>query len=81
MRAYILRRILISVPLVFLMTFVVFAVINMSPQSAIDQFVFDPKIPAQLVEQEKERTGYYDSLPIRYLKWVCGVFGDIRLGR
>lgn len=64
-----------------MMTFVVFAAINLSPQSAIDQFILNPKIPAQVVEQEKERTGYYESLPVRYIRWLMGVLGDIRLGR
>lgn len=81
MRAYIIRRLLISIPLVFLMTFVIFAVINTDPQSALDRFILNPNISFQVIEQVKERTGFYDAMPVRYMKWLGGVFFDIRLGR
>ncbi len=81
MRAYIIRRLLISVPLVFLMTFVVFAVINTDPQSALDRFILNPNISFQVIEQVKERTGFYDPMPVRYIKWLGGVLFDIRVGR
>jgi peptide/nickel transport system permease protein len=81
MRAYILRRLLISIPLVFLMTFVIFAVINTDPQSALDRFILNPNISFQVIEQVKERTGFYDAMPVRYVKWLSGVLFDIRFGR
>lgn len=81
MRAYILRRLLISVPLVFLMTFVIFAVINTDPQSALDRYILNPNISFQVIEQVKERTGFYDAMPVRYVKWLSGVLFDIRIGR
>ncbi len=81
MRAYIIRRLLISIPLVFLMTFVVFAVINTDPQTALDRYILNPNISFQIIEQVKEQTGFYDAMPVRYVKWLGGVLGDIRLGR
>ncbi len=81
MRAYILRRLLISVPLVFLMTFVIFAVINTNPQSALDRYILNPNISFQVIEQVKEQTGFYDAMPVRYAKWLSGVLFDIRFGR
>lgn len=81
MRAYILRRLLISIPLVFLMTFVIFAVINTDPQSALDRYILNPNISFQVIEQVKERTGFYDAMPVRYVKWLSGVLFDVRIGR
>lgn len=81
MRAYIIRRLLISIPLVLLMTFVVFAVINTDPQSALDRYILNPNISFQVIEQVKERTGFYDAMPVRYIKWLGGVLFDIRVGR
>ncbi len=81
MRAYIIRRLLISIPLVFLMTFVIFAVINTDPQSALDRYILNPNISFQVIEQVKERTGFYDAMPVRYIKWLGGVLFDIRVGR
>ncbi|MDZ4197789.1 MAG: ABC transporter permease subunit [Kiritimatiellia bacterium] len=81
MRAYILRRLLISIPLVFLMTFVIFAVINTDPQSALDRYILNPNVSFQVVEQVKEQTGFYDAMPVRYMKWLGGVLFDIRIGR
>ncbi len=81
MRAHILRRLLISIPLVFLMTFVVFAVINLNPEASIQRYIMQPNVSFQFIEQEKERLGLYDPLPQRYLRWLGGVLGDIRFGR
>ncbi len=81
MRAYIIRRLLISIPLVFLMTFVIFAVINLDPQTALDRFILNPNISFQVIEQVKEQTGFYDAMPVRYMKWLGGVLFDIRIGR
>ena len=81
MRAYIIRRLLISIPLVFLMTFVIFAVINTDPQSALDRYILNPNISFQVVEQVKEQTGFYEAMPVRYMKWLGGVLFDIRVGR
>ncbi len=81
MRAYILRRLLISVPLVFLMTFLVFAVINLNPEASIQRYIMQPNVSFQFIEQEKERLGLYDPLPLRYLRWLGGVLGDVRFGR
>ena len=81
MRAHILRRLLISIPLVFLMTFLVFAVINLNPEASIQRYVMQPNVSFQFIEQEKERLGLYDPLPLRYLRWLGGVLGDVRFGR
>ncbi len=81
MRSYILRRLLLSVPLVFFMTFVIFAVINTNPQSALDRYILNPNISFQVIEQVKEQTGFYDAMPVRYAKWLGGVLFDIRIGR
>lgn len=81
MRAYILRRLLLSVPLVFLMTFLVFAVINLNPEAAIQRYILSPTVSFQFIEQEKERMGLYDPLPVRYLRWLGGVLCDVQFGR
>ncbi len=81
MRTYLLRRLLISIPLVFLMTFVIFAVINLNPQTALDRFILNPNISFQVIEQVKEQTGFYDIMPVRYAKWLSGVLFDIQVGR
>lgn len=81
MRSYIIRRLLISIPLVFLMTFLIFAVINTDPQSALDRYILNPNISFQVIEQVKERTGFYDAMPVRYVKWLSGVLFDIGVGR
>ncbi|MFW5798625.1 MAG: hypothetical protein ACOCXX_03110, partial [Planctomycetota bacterium] len=74
MRAYIIRRLLISVPLVFL-------AINQNPDAALKKYEMSPTISFQFVEQEKERLGIYDPLPVRYLRWLGGVLFDVQFGR
>lgn len=63
------------------MTFVIFAVINTNPQSALDRYILNPNISFQVIEQVKEQTGFYDAMPVRYAKWLSGVLFDTRFGR
>lgn len=81
MRTYALKRLLISIPLVFGMTFVVFVIVNWTGATKFDTFENDAAADPQIVELEKRRLGIYDPVPVRYLHWLQGVLFDIRFAK
>ena len=72
------KRLLISIPLVFVMTFVMFIVVNSQGSSRFDTFENDPAADPQIIEMEKRRMHIYDPLLVRYFYWLRGVMFDIR---
>lgn len=82
MGSYILRRILINIPVLLIVTMLVFALVEIAPGDMVDFFVDDET--AQYMTEEdlialRERLGLNDPAPIRYVKWmgrvVQGDFG------
>ncbi len=79
MRTYVLRRLVIGLPLIFFMSFVVFLVMGWSGNSAFDQLAADPSISPQILNLEKRNQGLHLPLALRYLYWLRGVCFDLRL--
>ncbi|MCC6739053.1 MAG: ABC transporter permease subunit [Planctomycetia bacterium] len=72
------KRLLISIPLVFVMTFVMFVTVNTQGSSRFDTFENDPAADPQIVEMEKRRMHIYDPIHVRYFYWLRGVMFDVR---
>src|SRR5690554_3856073 len=69
---YIVRRILILIPVLFGITIVSFLIIHMAPGSPVDLLV-DPTLPEELIEAKKEELGLNDPLYIQYYHWLTNV--------
>jgi peptide/nickel transport system permease protein len=82
MAAYILRRILTMIPTLFLISILVFVIIELPPGDYFESYVAELKAlgeQADLAEIEmlRERYGFDQPQYIRYLHWVGGMFhGD-----
>ena len=81
MGSYILRRILISIPVIFMITIIVFSLVEIAPGDMLDFFLTDDAI-ANMTEEDifemRERLGLNDPPPIRYIKWLGNVLqGDL----
>ena len=57
MKTYIIKRVLIIVPLTFVMTFLVFVAINWSGNSAFDKYRMDPSVPHERIAREIQAEG------------------------
>jgi peptide/nickel transport system permease protein len=72
MARYLLRRIVISIPVLIGITIVTFAMVNFAPGDPVSALI-SPEAAGNLgpdwVEQQREKLGLNDPLPIRYLKW------------
>jgi peptide/nickel transport system permease protein len=73
MGRYILRRLLISVPVLFGITLLVYVLINMAPGDPVDMmvpFLQDSTVSEAWKEQMRERLGLNAPLPVRYILWL-----------
>jgi peptide/nickel transport system permease protein len=69
MFSYIIRRLLIAIPVLFGVTIVNFLIINMAPGSPVDLMI-DPSISAADIVAKKEALGLNDPLYIQYVRWM-----------
>ena len=76
---YFLRRVLINIPVLFLVTIVIYLLINLAPGDPVDFFVNEEiGITKADLDFVRERHGLDDPLPLRYVKWLGQVMqGDL----
>ncbi|MNZ23831.1 peptide/nickel transport system permease protein [Fontibacillus panacisegetis] len=74
---YIVRRIMIAIPVFFGITLLSFLIMNMAPGNPVDMLI-NPNIPKEMLELKKERLGLNDPLFVQYVKWLGGFLkGDL----
>ncbi|MCH6264704.1 MULTISPECIES: ABC transporter permease [Neobacillus] len=66
---YIIRRLLIAIPVLFGVMVVNFIIINMAPGNPVDMYV-DPNSSPELLEMRKEQLGLNDPLYIQFFHWL-----------
>lgn len=77
MGRYIARRLLIAVPTLFVISFVIFAILALAPGDPLSQFAANPNVPLEVRENIKRSFGLDQPWPIRYAKWVTSLMrGD-----
>lgn len=70
MLRFTLRRILESVPLLFLLSLLFFALFQLIPGDYLTEMELNPSVPSERVQQLRQEYGLNDSLAVRYLKWT-----------
>ncbi len=73
MTTYIIRRILIMIPMLLAISIIVFLMMHAAPGNAIDA-VLNPHIQnqAQLIANLKKQNGLNLPLPVQYVHWIWG---------
>lgn len=75
---YILRRLLTAVPTLFIISFVVFAILALAPGDPLSQFGANPEFPPEVRENIKRSFGLDQPWPVRYVKWLVAMAqGDL----
>jgi len=69
---YIGKRLLQAIPLLLIITVIVFCMIHFAPYDAIDAMT-SPQMSAQTVQQIKAKYGYDKPVFVQYLLWIKGV--------
>jgi peptide/nickel transport system permease protein len=78
MGKYILRRLLIAIPTLLLISFVIFAILSIAPGDPLAQFALNPAVPPEVRENIKRSLGLDQPWPIRYVKWLTAAMtGDL----
>lgn len=80
MSAYVIRRILAVVPVVFLVTMLVFLMLDLVPGDPVDALISQTQggISPEVAASIREELGLNDPLPVRYVRWLSkAVRGDL----
>src|SRR5919205_731928 len=73
MSQYILRRLLIAIPTLFVISFVIFAILALAPGDPMSAFARNPAVPPAVRENMKRQLGLDQPWPVRYVKWLGAV--------
>jgi peptide/nickel transport system permease protein len=76
MASFILRRLLGAIPLLLGIATLIFFVLNLAPGDPT-AFMFNPNMPAEVLEQIRRNFGLDQPIHVRYVKWLLAFFqGD-----
>jgi peptide/nickel transport system permease protein len=74
---FLVRRLLLAIPTLLLISFVLFAVLSLAPGDPLSQFAANPAVPPEVRENIRRSLGLDQPWPIRYVKWLFSmVQGD-----
>lgn len=72
MKRYILKRLMIAVPVLFMVSIFSFIIINLAPGNPVDLYVA-PDATAEQIEATKTALGLDQPLPVQYIKWITNL--------
>src|SRR5919197_3316457 len=70
MAQYLLRRVLIAIPTLLIISVVVYAILALAPGDPLSQFAANPDVPAEVRANIRKQFGLDDPVHIRYVKWL-----------
>ena len=71
MRTYLLRRLLLMIPVVIGISMIIFTLIHVAPGNPYVYMIeADPTITPEDYQRMLQSIGYYDPIPVKYVKWV-----------
>ncbi len=70
MHTFIIRRILISIPVILLITMIMYLIINLAPGDPIDMLIGQSGLGPAEIEQIRNSLGLNEPIHIRYVKWL-----------
>jgi peptide/nickel transport system permease protein len=73
MTRYIARRLLIAVPMLGLISFVLFAILALAPGDPLGQFATNPNVPPDVQENLRRSLGLDQPWPVRYVRWLTSM--------
>ena len=80
MTQYIIRRLIQAIPVLFIVSILVFALIQIMPNNPLSAYLDNPNISHADLLRLQEEYGFNDPLPVKYVKWLSqtlqGNWGD-----
>ena len=75
--AFLVRRLLLTVPILFIVSVICFSMINLIPGDPAT-VILGPEATEQAKEQMRNRLNLNEPIPVQYLDWLGGVLhGDL----
>ncbi|WP_026908046.1 ABC transporter permease [Paucisalibacillus globulus] len=80
MYKYIIRRILVFIPMMIILSMIIFGLAKAAPGDPFTGRILDPTVNPEVFEQQREALGLNDPIPIQYVNWasriISGDFGE-----
>jgi len=73
MGRFLVRRVVLSVPTLLLISFVLFAVLALAPGDPLGEFGANPAVPPEVRENIRRSLGLDQPWPVRYVKWLSAI--------
>ena len=70
MSRYLLRRALISIPVLLGISVVLFTVLSLAPGDPFEELATNPNVPPEVRQNLRLKFGLDDPVPVRYARWV-----------
>jgi peptide/nickel transport system permease protein len=70
MTNYIIRRLIQAIPLLFIISVIVFALIQIAPNNPLSALQNNPNITPEDLQRLENELGLNDPLPVKYWKWI-----------
>ncbi len=80
MKTFILRRLLQAIPILLLVPFFTFLLIELAPGNVVDAWKLDPQIPDEVIQKVSEKYGLDQPWYLRYFTWLEGAVTELDLG-
>jgi len=77
MSKYVVRRLLILVPVLFGISLVLFVILALAPGDPFEELATNPNVPAEVRANLRAKFGLDDPIAVRYFRWVIAMLkGD-----
>ncbi|CDO04181.1 Glutathione transport system permease protein GsiC [Oceanobacillus picturae] len=80
MHKYIIRRILVFIPMLIMLSIIVFALAKAAPGDPFTGKILDPTVDPEVFNEQREALGLNDPIPVQYFRWATsmarGDFGE-----
>lgn len=80
MRTYILRRLVQAIPVLLLVPFFTFLLIDLAPGNVLTSWEANPQIPTEIIDRMTREYGLDQPFYVRYVTWLKGVVTEFDLG-
>ncbi|TQS75293.1 ABC transporter permease [Ornithinibacillus gellani] len=73
MYAYTIRRVLIFIPMLIMLSIIVFGLAKAAPGDPFTGKILDPTVDPEVFEQQREALGLNDPIPVQYARWASAM--------
>src|SRR3982074_1701444 len=73
MSRYLVRRVLLAIPTLLVISFVLFAILSLAPGDPMAQFAANPAVPPEVRDNIRRSLGLDDPWPVRYVQWLVAL--------